>query len=118
MFLLWSKTFNFHFHGILGLFEAIESGKKESLQFYNDWIAHVKKTVPKDRLLVYEAKQGWGPLCTYLDLPVPNEPFPHVNDSEERIRMEKKIHFVAHAFVYGIPTSLFVLVSTFLYYVF
>ena len=43
----------------------------------------VKRKVPAERLLVWEPKDGWEPLCSALDLPVPSEPMPHVNDSEE-----------------------------------
>ena len=35
--------------------------------------------IPKERLLVYEVEQGWGPLCAFLGLPEPATPFPHVN---------------------------------------
>jgi hypothetical protein len=38
--------------------------------------------VPKDRLLIMTLEDGWEPLCKFLgDLPVPDEPFPRVNDS-------------------------------------
>ena len=43
----------------------------------------VKATVPPERLLVWSVTEGWGPLCEFLDLPIPSEPFPHVNDSKE-----------------------------------
>ncbi len=43
----------------------------------------VKETIPADQLLVYEVKDGWGPLCEFLDLPVPAEPFPRTNDRSE-----------------------------------
>jgi hypothetical protein len=39
--------------------------------------------IPADRLLVFEAKEGWAPLCRFLDRPVPAEPFPHVNTRDE-----------------------------------
>ncbi len=39
-------------------------------------------TVPADKLLVFDVKQGWGPLCAFLGVPVPNEPFPHLNESK------------------------------------
>ena len=45
--------------------------------------AEVKRTVPDDRLLVYEVKQGWAPLCAFLGLPVPDTPFPKSNTTEE-----------------------------------
>lgn len=41
----------------------------------------VKRFVPTERLLIYDVKQGWEPLCRFLDLPVPDRPFPHLNDS-------------------------------------
>ena len=36
---------------------------------------------PADRLLVYEITQGWEPLCEFLDVPVPGDPMPHLNDA-------------------------------------
>ena len=50
------------------------------------FVAHneaVKATIPADRLLVYEVKHGWGPLCEFLGTPVPDEPFPRTNDRVE-----------------------------------
>jgi hypothetical protein len=40
----------------------------------------VQAAIPAERLLVYSVDQGWEPLCAFLDRPVPDEPFPHVND--------------------------------------
>jgi hypothetical protein len=36
---------------------------------------------PAERLLLFEVKQGWGPLCDFLEVPEPSEEFPHVNDT-------------------------------------
>jgi hypothetical protein len=42
----------------------------------------VRETVSPDRLLVFDVKEGWEPLCAFLGVPVPgDEPFPHVNDT-------------------------------------
>jgi hypothetical protein len=38
---------------------------------------------PKERVLVYEATQGWGPLCAFLGVPVPETPYPSVNSRED-----------------------------------
>jgi hypothetical protein len=43
----------------------------------------VKAAIPADKLLVYEVGQGWGPLCAFLGVPVPDKPFPQVNSREE-----------------------------------
>jgi hypothetical protein len=39
----------------------------------------VRRTVPADRLLDYRVQEGWEPLCRFLDVKVPDEPFPRVN---------------------------------------
>jgi hypothetical protein len=50
-----------------------------AMQRHND---EVKANVPADRLLVWDVTQGWEPLCEFMELPVPSEPFPNVNDSK------------------------------------
>jgi hypothetical protein len=45
--------------------------------------ADVRASVPADRLIDWQPEQGWGPICTALRLPVPDEPFPHVNTRAE-----------------------------------
>jgi hypothetical protein len=50
------------------------------------FVAHneaVKKTIPASQLLIYEVKEGWEPLCEFLGVPVPDEPFPRTNRREE-----------------------------------
>ncbi|MEZ5560256.1 MAG: sulfotransferase [Pseudomonadales bacterium] len=50
------------------------------------YLAHnqkVKDTVPADRLLVYQASEGWQPLCAFLGCEVPATPYPQVNTTEE-----------------------------------
>lgn len=43
----------------------------------------VRRVIPKDRLLVYNGKQGWEPLCKFLGVPVPSTPYPKTNTTEE-----------------------------------
>ena len=42
--------------------------------------AEVIAKIPPERLLVYDVAEGWAPLCAFLDVDEPDEPFPHVND--------------------------------------
>jgi hypothetical protein len=51
-----------------------------ALEMHNE---EVERTIPDDRLLVYEVSEGWEPLCRFLGAPVPDEPFPKVNETEE-----------------------------------
>jgi hypothetical protein len=41
----------------------------------------VRANVDPWRLLVFNVKEGWDPLCRFLDVPVPDEPFPRLNDT-------------------------------------
>jgi hypothetical protein len=45
--------------------------------------ANVKATLPPERLLVHSAKDGWEPLCAFLEVPVPLTPYPRTNSKEE-----------------------------------
>ncbi len=68
--LIWTGTFKGRFEDkdfAIGVYEA-----------HNE---DVKSKVPADRLLVYDIKQGWEPLCEFLDVPVPDSPMPHLNDA-------------------------------------
>ena len=42
--------------------------------------AEVRAVIAPDRLLEFEVKQGWEPLCRFLDVPVPDTSFPHANE--------------------------------------
>jgi len=52
----------------------------EALEKHN---ATVRAGVPKERLLEWTAADGWEPICERLGLPVPSEPFPKVNTTED-----------------------------------
>lgn len=48
---------------------------------FEAWTEFVRQTVPAEKLLEFDVRQGWGPLCKFLGIEeVPEEPFPHIND--------------------------------------
>ena len=49
---------------------------------FERWNQEVIDTVPSERLLVWHPKDGWEPLCEFLDVDVPDTPVPNVNDTE------------------------------------
>ncbi len=49
---------------------------------FDKHIEDVKAHVPADRLLVYDVREGWGPLCAFLGVSEPGEPLPHLNKKE------------------------------------
>ncbi|MGI9061106.1 MAG: sulfotransferase family protein [Ktedonobacteraceae bacterium] len=68
--LIWEKTFGGNF-----------DDKTHALAVFDQHIEEVKRLVPADRLLVYNVKEGWGPLCAFLGVAVPmDKPFPHLNE--------------------------------------
>jgi hypothetical protein len=61
-----------------GRFEDID----HATLVFNQHIAEVKRLIPSERLLVMEVSEGWQPLCDFLGVDIPNEPFPYVNDAK------------------------------------
>ena len=55
--------------------------------FMTEWFIRRNREVidalPPERLLVFSPKEGWEPLCGFLGVPVPNEPFPRINSRDE-----------------------------------
>jgi hypothetical protein len=64
-----------------GSLKGVFEDREKALAVYLQHIEEVKKTVPADRLLVYNVKEGWKPLCDFLGVPVPEgKSFPHINE--------------------------------------
>ncbi len=63
-------------------FEDRTHDREHVKAIFNAWNEEVKRTIPPDRLLVFEVKDGWEPLCRFLGVPVPAAPFPHANKGD------------------------------------
>ncbi|KAF5402613.1 NAD dependent epimerase/dehydratase [Paragonimus heterotremus] len=75
---------------------------------YESWIEQVTRSVPPERLLTFQVIDGWLPLCQFLDQPIPNTPFPHVNEREETQQLvDKFVTTKTYIQIFGI---LFILV--------
>ncbi|MEH6543022.1 MAG: sulfotransferase family protein [Porticoccaceae bacterium] len=59
------------------------------ISVYNRHNEEVQNTVPANKLLVFEVKEGWAPLCKFLDTTIPEMPFPRSNMQEEFSRLMK-----------------------------
>jgi hypothetical protein len=58
----------------------------DQAQLARAYAAHneaVKATIPASQLLVYQVKEGWEPLCEFLGVDVPDDPFPRTNHRAE-----------------------------------
>jgi len=61
-------------------------------QRYRMHNAYVMATVPKERLLVYNLKEGWEPLCQFLGKDIPDIPVPHDNKYQHQESNNKAVH--------------------------
>ncbi|RAZ72693.1 sulfotransferase family protein [Mesorhizobium atlanticum] len=57
--------------------------RAHAIAVYRDNVEAVLNTVPSERLLVHKLGDGWAPLCSHLGVPVPDEPYPARNSSQE-----------------------------------
>ena len=79
---------------------------------YEKHNALVVAQVPQESLLQFSALDGWEPLCAFLGKPVPDVPFPKVNDSEFIRRMGTVLKVVIYCWI---PVGALVLVVLFWY---
>lgn len=45
---------------------------------YDAHAEYIRRVVPSNQLFYFDVKSGWKPLCEILDVPVPDQPFPHI----------------------------------------
>ena len=54
--------------------------RAHAVRVFEQHVAEVRDSIPAERLLVFNVGEGWAPLCQFLGCPVPDEPFPQVNE--------------------------------------
>ncbi len=69
--LVWGRT--------LG---GVMDDRAKAVARYNAYTEEVIAAVPPEKLLVYKVSDGWAPLCDFLGVAQPNDPFPNLNDRE------------------------------------
>jgi hypothetical protein len=65
------------------VFDGRAEDRAHAIATYERHNADVRAAVPAHRLLDFQVAQGWEPLCAFLGTPVPDEPFPRINDTAE-----------------------------------
>jgi hypothetical protein len=80
-----------------GTFDGKFEDKRHAIEVFNRHNEEVRRRVPREQLLVYEAKEGWGPLCEFLDVEEPDQPFPRLNDAAEMRRRILAVRFLSVA---------------------
>lgn len=69
--------------------------RDSAIQTYRQHNADIIATIPADQLLVWTPSDGWEPLCAFLGVPVPNHPFPRLNDSTHMADARRKLPLIA-----------------------
>ena len=77
-----ARMFAYVFKDKQGFYRA--DSKKELQQnaktIYKEHYELVRRVCPKERLLEFDLKDGWGPLCGFLGKEEPEVPFPRLNE--------------------------------------
>lgn len=68
---------------VLGDFGDRIADRDFMVDYYRRREQDVIDTLPPERLLAHRSADGWEPLCAFLGVPVPAEPYPRVNTSED-----------------------------------
>lgn len=68
------------FDAFMGAFDGKIHDRAFMTDYFRRHTEEVKATIAPERLLIYEAGQGWDPLCKFLGVPVPETPYPSEND--------------------------------------
>lgn len=69
-----------------------EKFDRESVfELYSAHREHIIDTVPAEQLLLFDVREGWGPLCEFLRCPVPRGDFPRENAADEFFSMLGKM---------------------------
>ena len=74
-----------------GQFQSKFEEKAVAIKIYEAHLEKVKATIPAEQLLLYNIKDGWQPLCDFLNLPIPTTPFPNSNNKKEFNRKMDKL---------------------------
>lgn len=55
--------------------------KAHTIEVFKRHNQEVRDAIDPARLLVFDVREGWAPLCRFLEVPIPDEPFPRLNDT-------------------------------------
>ena len=94
------------------VFEGRFEDRAYALARFDEWTDEVIVTVPPERLLVFDVRDGWEPLCAFLGVLQPAGEFPRVNDRESilrRFRIVRTVTRTAPAVLAGALVGLFAL---------
>jgi hypothetical protein len=79
------RTYLLKLHGAAWRFEwPDEDAEIKAKAFFKRYYAECRERIPAERRIEYSVQEGWGPLCRYLDVPIPTVRVP---DSDEIVEL-------------------------------
>lgn len=82
----WRPLLNIKFHGDF---------RRNAEMVYKEHSALVRGAAQKENFLEWTVTEGWEPLCEFLNVPIPDEPFPRSNDAAG-FQTNMDAHFLRH----------------------
>ena len=67
------------------------SNEPLTIELFNRYTEQVTRDIAPERLLVFDVKEGWEPLCGFLGVPAPKVPFPRTNSTEEFLEAMRRM---------------------------
>jgi hypothetical protein len=80
-----------------GTFDGRFDDREHAVEIFERHNEEVKRRVPAEKLLVFEVREGWGPLCEFLGVEEPAKPFPRLNDAAEMRRRKRAVRTLSLA---------------------
>lgn len=65
------------------VFDERMTDRAHATRIFREHIAEVQSEIARERLLTFDLRDGWGPLCTFLEVDRPDIPFPKTNSSKQ-----------------------------------
>jgi sulfotransferase family protein len=72
------------------VFDDRLSDRDHATRIFKNHIIEVQSEIPADRLLTFDLREGWRPLCEFLGVEAPDIPFPMTNSSKAFVDEEWK----------------------------
>jgi hypothetical protein len=72
------------------IFDDRMSDRDHATRVFREHVAEVQSEIAAERLLTFDPRDGWQPLCDFLRVEVPDLPFPRTNSSRQFVDQEWK----------------------------
>lgn len=82
------RVFKFNDSYLKKTFEDYDN-KEKCITAYNKYNEGIIESLPRNKLLIFNVKKGWQPLCDFLNVPVPHTLFPLSNTTAEFLERAK-----------------------------